>query len=267
MPRSNELLIAPGKSAAFYDRIAGEYEQQLGGPSDLWVRAAFWEFVEARLSPRRTILDFGCGTGHDAVHYASRGHRVLAYDNSAGMVDELRRKHLEQVARGEIDAWSCPYEDVASTLHSRAPIHAVTANFAVVNHLPDVDAWLQMLAGSTTPDSRVFVSSLNACYLPELRRPAFWMRFLRYGREPGVPVAGPDHDHMRYWPWGVGRRVRGFQVASRAGVGGLVFRGSGNGVWDEPRSVRERVERVMWRRTAGWAFGRFTFVGLRRTSE
>ena len=37
-----------------------------------------------------TLLDFGCGTGIDALEYAQKGYRVLAYDNSPGMVGGIR---------------------------------------------------------------------------------------------------------------------------------------------------------------------------------
>ena len=50
--------------------------------------------------PESTLLDFGCGTGIDALHYAQQGYRVLAYDNSPGMVAQLEARCRTQFASG-----------------------------------------------------------------------------------------------------------------------------------------------------------------------
>jgi cyclopropane fatty-acyl-phospholipid synthase-like methyltransferase len=228
------------RSAAFYDGIAGGYDAQMAGEGDARIRAAFWAFVEARVPRGARLLDFGCGTGVDAARYASEGYRVLAYDNSHAMLDGLRRRCAGEITRGEVDAWSAPYETFRETLAVRAPVDAVTANFAAVNHLPDVAAWLDLLADATTPGAAVLVSSLSACPLPELQKPVFWRRALRYRRDVGIPFPGYAYDHVRLWPWAVGRGSAAFRMVSRMGAGGV------------PRGL------------PAWLFGRFTFVELRR---
>jgi ubiquinone/menaquinone biosynthesis C-methylase UbiE len=60
--------------------------------------------VSALVGTGGTILDFGCGTGTDAAWYAERGHRVVAYDVSSGMVEVLREQLAEAIARNV----SCP---------------------------------------------------------------------------------------------------------------------------------------------------------------
>ncbi len=254
----------PDKSADFYGHIAADYDRQMAGKDDAWIRTAFWAFVEARVPRDATLLDFGCGTGVDALHYASRGGRVLAYDNSAGMVDALRVRCAGEIARGAIDAWSCPYEGFAHALSSRGRVDAVTANFAAVNHLPDMAAWLDGLAGCTTPGAGVLVSSLNACPLSALRDRGFWGRAVKHGTRAGIPSASDAFDLVRYWPWSVGRGSRAFRVASRAGVGAIVGAHTTGGEWRRPTSPAERLERASWQTFPAWLLGRFTFVELRR---
>ena len=70
------------QNAAFHDKLAAHYDSHLTRPQDLLARAAFQGLVSRHVPAGSTVLDFGCGTGIDALEYAQRGYRVLAYDNS-----------------------------------------------------------------------------------------------------------------------------------------------------------------------------------------
>jgi predicted RNA methylase len=58
------------------------------------------------VAPGATLLDFGCGTGLDALAYSRRGYRVLAYDNSPGMITQLRHCCQAEIAAGSIAPYS-----------------------------------------------------------------------------------------------------------------------------------------------------------------
>jgi SAM-dependent methyltransferase len=133
--------VDPLRSADYYDRLAPEYDQQLSRPGDLWVRAAFQEFVRARLDPGARLLDFGCGTGTDAAWYAAQGYRVLAFDNSEGMIARLRATCAAGIDRKQVEPWCGAYETFEVDLGARGPIDAVAANFAVINVLPALGPW------------------------------------------------------------------------------------------------------------------------------
>jgi SAM-dependent methyltransferase len=45
------------------------------------------------LSPNALVLDFGCGSGRDAVYLTKAGHRVIGIDLSAGLIREAQRLH------------------------------------------------------------------------------------------------------------------------------------------------------------------------------
>ncbi len=252
------------RSAIFYDQIASTYDRQLSTPSDLWIRAAFHEFVRARVPLGSTLLDFGCGTGLDAEWYAAQGYRVLAYDNSPCMIDRLRERCTAAVMEGRIDAWSDTYASFAEGLGKHGRFHGVTANFAVVNHLPDVESWFDVLAGHLEPGASVIISALNPCHGPALFRSPFWKRVVRYGGELGCPFDSGGPPHERYWPWRLHRLARGFRFASHAGAGALIGYESEPLDWAHPRSVRERLEHLSWQSWPAWLFGRFAFTELRR---
>ncbi|HZL18894.1 MAG TPA: methyltransferase domain-containing protein [Polyangia bacterium] len=170
----------PGRSANYYDRLAPDYDQQLSRPGDVWVRGAFQEFVRARLPPGARLLDFGCGTGTDAAWYAAQGYRVLAFDNSEGMIARLRVTCAAAIERHQVEPWRGPYESFGAELGAYGPIDAVAANFAVINVLPALGPWFAALARRLAPGSGLFLSALNPLSLGEISRPRGFLEALRH---------------------------------------------------------------------------------------
>jgi ubiquinone/menaquinone biosynthesis C-methylase UbiE len=75
------------QNAAVHNELAADYDARLSGnPHNALARRAFVELVARHVPTGSTLLDFGCGTGLDALDHAHSGYRVLAYDNSPGML-------------------------------------------------------------------------------------------------------------------------------------------------------------------------------------
>jgi SAM-dependent methyltransferase len=76
-----------------FDELAGTYDDSFTDrlPGQ-WLRS----MVQARIAdllPREAeILEVGCGTGEDAIHFARLGHNVTATDVSNEMLAQTRRK-------------------------------------------------------------------------------------------------------------------------------------------------------------------------------
>jgi SAM-dependent methyltransferase len=105
---------------AYYDQNALGFEADT---AELDMSGLHERFLKQVPSGGR-ILDAGCGVGRDALAFAQRGFRVLAFDASCEMVEMARRRvsgladirqmRFEDIAwQGEFDGiWAC-----ASLLH------------------------------------------------------------------------------------------------------------------------------------------------------
>jgi SAM-dependent methyltransferase len=78
----------------YYDFV---YEQTFGGYYDALTTETMQ--VIKQISPEGSIIDFGAGTGRLAIPLADHGHKVVAVEKSAGMVNEFNRK----LSRGNVE--------------------------------------------------------------------------------------------------------------------------------------------------------------------
>ena len=177
--------------STYYDRVAAQYDDQVDGHElNRTTRDAFRPRVSELAGPAGTILDFGCGTGTDAAWYADRGHRVYAYDISAGMVDVLCARFSEHVARRRIIPIAGSLAELESALRPRAPVDAVASNFAVLNHFHDLDAPFHMLASLLRPGGSLVASMLNPFQRDDVRRLWWWRGLLESLRTGSIPYHG-----------------------------------------------------------------------------
>ena len=254
----------PRLSSAFHDQVAASYDGQMGSFADAAVRSAFQTFVSAQLPSGARILDFGCGTGTDASWYANRGFRVLAFDNSPGMIGELRIRCAEAIARVQIQPWADSYETFLADLESRDEVQAVTANFAVINLIPDLATWFATIGRILPREGAVFLTALNPLSLDDLRAPRRLFNALRFAFDVGVPSPDALNPLTRYWPRAIARAARGFRLERIAGAGFLVRVDGQAAKPDRFQLLRERIERRLWQ-TKPWShLGRFFFLELRR---
>lgn len=148
----------------------------LASPRDQRVRDHFQGLALALLPPAASVLDFGAGTGIDAQAYAAHGHPTFVYEPSPAMAGYLAVHCRDAIERGRI---------VAVDASLDCQVHAVTANFAVLNHIPQQAALFEQLSRVVHPGGFVLASMLNPYYLGDLRY-SWWrrnlLRLLRDGR-------------------------------------------------------------------------------------
>lgn len=123
-------------SAAAFDMIAEQYDALwTTTPIGRLQREAVWRWVDPLFVAGDTILDLGCGTGADALHFEERGVSVHAVDASAAMVRVARIKGVqaEQLAFENLDQLGGKYDGAISNfgaLNCVERLDRVAANLA-----------------------------------------------------------------------------------------------------------------------------------------
>jgi SAM-dependent methyltransferase len=180
-------------SAAFYDTWAERYDAALAqNHANNAVRSAFHALVQQQVPTGSLIMDFGCGTGTDALAYIQMGYRVVAYDNSPGMMAALEQKGATEIAKGDLVTVHGRYETMMATLPTLPRPVAVVSNFAVLNQIENAGEWLTAMAGVIDRGGWIIISVLNPTYWWDMRQ-SWWWRGLRSGGSKGY-VEYPTSD-------------------------------------------------------------------------
>lgn len=118
----------------------------------------FAVFVAGELDGPHQVVEFGCGTGRDAIFFASRGHQVVGVDASSQAVkaSEFRARNAGidatfLVARVDearlVDR--LPRADLPLAIYARFFLHAITD--------AEEQAFLDLAASLTRPGDRLAV--------------------------------------------------------------------------------------------------------------
>lgn len=252
------------RNAAFHDRFAPEYEARLSrNPTNTLNRIAFQELVSHCVLPGATILDFGCGTGQDAQEYVRRGYRVLAYDNSAGMVAQLRVRCATEIAAGSIRPFTMNYPAFLEQLRRGLPFDAATSDFAVFNSIRDLAPVFAAIRENLAPGGCFLISLLNPFHWSKIRTAGWWRDLLRAPRGPRLGNREPYETYLHFVPQSL-RAARGFHLAGRANAGSVVRYDATDApskFWGDFTPAE-----ALWRTPAYKLLGHFVFLVLRRTT-
>ena len=92
-------MTADSETLAFYDGEAAAYATYSSNKAERVWLARF----AGRLAPGTRVLDFGCGSGWASHAFKGRGFRVSAFDGSAGLAAEARRRYGVEVRVGRFE--------------------------------------------------------------------------------------------------------------------------------------------------------------------
>jgi SAM-dependent methyltransferase len=258
------------QNAAFHDELAPRYDAHVtNNACNVLAREAFVDLVSRCVSPGSVLLDFGCGTGLDALRYARKGYRVLAYDHSAGMIAELKQRCKREIASGKITAWSEPYPSFLARFPLAPAPSAVVADFAVLNSIQDLAPLFETFAPYLAPPGWVISSLLNPLHWLKLKTPGWCVKALRERNESPVYSAAPYTTYMHF-EQALLRSARRFHLAGRGNSGMFVRYDEGppgsptRSWWGEADSNRKRLARMLWQTPAHRMLGHFVFLVLRR---
>jgi SAM-dependent methyltransferase len=189
---------ATQRAIAFYDRAAASYDRRMAMPEARRMRRAFHALVRERVALPGPILDFGCGTGVDARHYAWLGYRVLAYDPSRAMLSRLERRCPKAIRAGQIVAAHGALADCLAAARGLGPFACITSNFGAFNHIDDPGPVLTELAALLVPGGHVILSLLNPWYWRDVRSGWWWRSRLRSVGHGGFVVDLGENRTIRH---------------------------------------------------------------------
>jgi ubiquinone/menaquinone biosynthesis C-methylase UbiE len=250
---------------AAYDFIASEYDALM--EPDMRMRRALWRRYARIFRPGDAILDFGCGTGTDAMYLARLGIRVTGIDASPGMISQLRRK--ADAERLDIEARVGLLKD----LQEFAPgsFAGITSAFAALNTVPDLSAFAMEAHRMLHPGGRLvghFLAAPGLWEILEYLAAGRWMvaRERRACREKAIVVCGEPVTHVLLSPRETYRRFfsERFELRGLCGLGFLWPQ-----AWDGivPRavgSIGNRIESIAGRFRPFSDWGRFFLLDLER---
>ncbi len=203
--------MAACASSAF-DGIAAKYDA-------VWTnsaigrhqRQAVWRHLDTLVRQGDTILDLGCGTGEDAVHFTRLGAKVLGLDASNAMVQAA-------CARG-IDARQLAIESLSAI---DGHFDGAISNFGALNCVRDLSGLARELGRLIRPGGYLAACLMGPCCGWEI---AYYLyrgdakrAFRRWRRDGdmasiGVRVHYPSVRHVRnaFSPY--------FRLVRRLGIG------------------------------------------------
>jgi len=118
-----------------------------------WMREQVYRHEQEFLRPFSTILELNSGTGIDAVHFARRGHSVLAIDIAPGMVQQLQKKIARDHLEDRIRCVRCSFTRL-DTLPLQRFDH-VFSNFGGLNCIPDLQEVISQLPRLLNPGATI----------------------------------------------------------------------------------------------------------------
>lgn len=149
-----------------FDALAADYDALWNATAvGMSQREAVWSHVDSLFCPGDCILDLGCGTGEDAIHFASRAVEVYAIDASAAMVRTARRRGVNAHQR-----------TVEALANLEGEFNGVISNFGVLNCVDDLTSVASQLSRLVLPGGFAAICVMSSFCLWET------LHFLLRGR-------------------------------------------------------------------------------------
>ena len=142
-----------------FDSVAADYDGPRGNNALIQrMRLTLWDTVRREVPTGSRLLDLGCGTGIDAVEFASRGYPVVASDWSPGMVERTR---LRAEAVGMEERVQAVHVGVHQLDQLEGSFGGIYSNFGPLNCAPDMAAVANQCARLLQPGGKLVLSVIG----------------------------------------------------------------------------------------------------------
>jgi ubiquinone/menaquinone biosynthesis C-methylase UbiE len=175
-----------------FDRHAQTYDERFSSlAATKSIRQEIWRIADGLFPPGSTLLDLGCGTGDDAIHFTQRGIAVTAIDIAPAMISRLETKAAAAGIRERIDV---QVADIESFEPRVAAFDGVLSNFGALNSVYNLPALRNLATRALKPGAHVVLVVMGRLYPLEtavsLLKGDFRRAFRRLQCTPEVAVEG-----------------------------------------------------------------------------
>lgn len=166
-----------------FDSVAADYDGPRGNNALIQrMRRTLWDVVASEVPAGGRLLDLGCGTGIDALHFAQQGHPVLATDWSPAMVARTRDRIAAASPRTPVDARHLGIQELAALdAGFDGAFAGIYSDFGPLNCVPDLDATAEDCARLLAPGGVLVFSVMGRACPWELAHYTLRGRFRRAG--------------------------------------------------------------------------------------
>jgi ubiquinone/menaquinone biosynthesis C-methylase UbiE len=163
-------------TSAAFDALAAGYDAEFTATAlGSVLRQLVWERAAVLYPPGARLLEIGCGTGEDAVHFARRDHTIVATDAAARMVGVARAKAERAGVVERVRCECIPMEALARELRGET-FGGVFSNFGAINCVARVDVLAADLARLLAPGAPLMWVVMGRTV------PWEWFWFLAHGQ-------------------------------------------------------------------------------------
>jgi SAM-dependent methyltransferase len=126
-----------------------------------WLRRESLEVLQTTFPPASQLLEIGCGTGDEALALGRAGHKVVATDISAAMIEEAQAKALP--GTGDLSWHVLPAGQLSDLVDQKGARHfdGAYASFGALNCEPDLARTAEALAELLRPGAPFVCSVMN----------------------------------------------------------------------------------------------------------
>jgi SAM-dependent methyltransferase len=123
-----------------FDSVAADYDGPRGNNVLIQdMRTEMWRWMDASFAAGSRLIDFGCGTGLDAVRMARAGHFVTATDWSPQMVGRVRARADAEAVGERVSAVAMGAQELGR-LDGAGTYDGAYSDLGALNCVPDLRA-------------------------------------------------------------------------------------------------------------------------------
>jgi ubiquinone/menaquinone biosynthesis C-methylase UbiE len=145
-----------------FNRHALRYDERFSSlKTTQAIRQEIWQVADRLFPAGSRILDLGCGTGEDAIHFARQGTRVTAIDLAPGMIAQLRTKAEALGLSGLIEA---RVSDIETFEAEAGAFDGAFSNFGAMNCVRSLATFRDVVARALKPGAPLVVVAMGRLY-------------------------------------------------------------------------------------------------------